>query len=148
MNWTDDPKKVSEFICLLMGKINPEVQWDGENKYYDAFTPDGIFAWKAYMEKELPEVWEEYCRVAFWFGDASYNGSLKMQLDPSKFARWMEANMELWGYVECSPDNNETCFSDGCQKFNKKYSGKGICKIINPKFQKAVELIEKYRGEK
>jgi hypothetical protein len=82
MQLTDE--KVSQAIAAVMG-IDVDLGWwcekcqsfvDGrqvthqENHdncgypviylQFSAFTPDGIFAWKSYMEKEMSEEWNDY----------------------------------------------------------------------------------------
>lgn len=164
-------EKVNKFITLLMGKCWHEIDnygkckkchrgtIDGASVYddyfmkydvnnFDAFSPDGIFEWKEFMEKKLPEVWERYleCYENIWI-----TKGLQNQLNARNLAQWMtdKENMELWAYVEClrceGHPNARQAFDEDtneCEKI-EYYHCNGTGKIINPPFEKVVEWIEK-----
>lgn len=77
------------------------------NNQFNAFTPDGIFEWKEFMERGMPEVWEEYLEKSLCVYDIHPNPITDSMMDnifilmfnqtlnARHFAEWMAGNMEL-----------------------------------------------------
>jgi hypothetical protein len=126
MNLSDE--KVSEAIAAVMGVCWHEMKssgWKNDQylcakceKFYtaqfSAFTPDGIFAWKSYMEKEMAKVWDDYIFsymtepiVKVVDGTLPISSikpnreRLNDMLNPSNLVRYLYDNLDSWGYEEC-----------------------------------------------
>lgn len=159
MKWTEDKQKIGEFICLLMGqcwhewstpdayaiskcKLCNEESYD-PRKQFNAFSPSGIFAWKEFMERKIPEVWEKYLHYTMWESDLIKSSTeiLNMILDPANFAEWMENNLVLWAYQDCN-----VCDGKGTIKRlsdSQCHTCNGTGKIINHKYKPLIDWLEK-----
>jgi hypothetical protein len=128
MNLSDE--KVSQAMAELMGVCwhidDPEFQdlsmpcpKCGQDFWtqFSAFTPDGIFAWKSYMEKEMPEEWEKYIFIMFDRNNYAID-IFNAQLNPHNLVDWLYDNLEDWGYWECEYRTkcNEKTMA-GCTKY-------------------------------
>jgi hypothetical protein len=62
---------------------------------FSAFTPDGIWQWKSYMEKEMPEEWEEFL-FSIHEKDTSdeYTEILNVQLTPANLVQYLFDNLD------------------------------------------------------
>jgi hypothetical protein len=108
-------EKVSEAIAAVMGMcwhdfVHTNYLCKKCNKIFDppkqfnAFTPDGVFAWKGYMEKEMSEVWEEYLDRMIYCDDYALittAHAIKEIFYPLNLVQYLFDNLDGWGYREC-----------------------------------------------
>jgi hypothetical protein len=124
MNLTDE--KVSQAIAAVMGtcwhewmdiKVTPflecthckivitaDKKW---SRQFSAFTPDGIWAWKEYMEREMPEEWGKYLNWiarGIHYDDYTSGNILNAQLNPHYLVEYLFDHLDGWGYRECNKD--------------------------------------------
>jgi hypothetical protein len=163
MNLSDE--KVSEAIATLMGICWHEWMIGGVNTLstcscgntgypvretcsrdnFSSFTPDGVFAWKAYMEKELPEEWRRWLQNIFAdHGNCGFNLPNKLNdvLNAHHLVRYLYENLDRWGYENCIGcrsgyvTDNELC--QNCE---------GTGKVLTEKARKFKTIIETSQKE-
>jgi hypothetical protein len=124
-------EKVSEALAAVMGVCVHEWEYSGLHRTYSfkcikcgsyeiipivhftAFSPDGIWQWKAYMEKEMAEEWEMYLKeclsiatLRICFTDIvkeTYAEAFTKQLSPRHLAGFLKKELDKqdgWGYEE------------------------------------------------
>jgi hypothetical protein len=79
--------------------------------YFDAHTPDGIWQWKEYTEREMAEEWEIYLKeclsiatLRICFTDIvkeTYAEAFTKQLSPRHLVKYLFDNLDSWGYKNC-----------------------------------------------
>lgn len=107
------------------------------NMNYDEFfvssSIDKFWYVKKYMEKEMPEVWEEYCiHIAneihnIWLtGGEKYTASRRLhaQIDLNNLVTYLSEYQEEWGFKECADWMNEEISPACCN--NCEYEKKGL----------------------
>jgi hypothetical protein len=120
MNLTDE--KVSQAMAAVMGiywheptetryhteygiqrKCKHCGHFFDDNDQFSAFTPDGIWQWKTYMEREMPKTWETFLVATRWHVEHpnKLSQSLNDFLDPRKLVEFLLDDLFWWGYVEC-----------------------------------------------
>jgi|GEM_PF-5797037 len=112
MNWTRE--KVNEFLAKVMNiecwKHEYSTDYaeepctkcgerDAQN--FSAFNGDRLnHEVIDYLEKEMPEVWEEYIRNTAEVTD-TWVELLDKWINPFNLAEWLSNNRESWGYTGC-----------------------------------------------
>ena len=144
--WTEEEK--NDFLALLIDEEDHSNEWwcekcqmyvDGIRVTYaechevcgypviakdttDYFTDSGFFPIMRFMEKELPEVWDDYLEYTSKqiFDDWGQNGSMfdkrllyieifNKQLDLSNLITYLIEHREEWGWKEMNEDKCEHC---------------------------------------
>jgi hypothetical protein len=122
MNLTDE--KVSEAIAAVMGVCWHEPSFEDDNicakcgfsangydykdklddYQFSAFTPDGIWRWKSYMEREMPAMWNDYLGMSHDYGSHVNlwdTEVLNNQLNSHNLVQYLFDNLDGWGYKQC-----------------------------------------------
>jgi hypothetical protein len=103
MNLSDN--QVSQAIAAVMG-----LRFKGIPLLYDntfsAFTPDGIWQWKSWMEREMTKEWVRYCRAMRipeheGLPFCTAERIVERVLNPRNLVKWLYDNLDQWGYVKC-----------------------------------------------
>jgi hypothetical protein len=142
MNLSDN--QVSQAIAAVMGTCWHKFEYDEKDKAYcvkckkpmnkeslaeyifSAFTPDGIFAWKSYMEENLFDMWDSFVEENFkpaLTDEFSWSWCLDNAFDPRRFVRYLYDNLDGWGREECMVMNCNPSYcpnsKSGCDQSGK-----------------------------
>jgi hypothetical protein len=120
MNLSDN--QVSQAIAAVMGICWHEWKYSGLHRTYSfkcikcgsyeiipishftAFSPNGIWQWKSWMEKEMPGEWGKYLR---WIRIGQHykylidEDVLNAYLNPHLLVKYLFDNLDSWGYKNC-----------------------------------------------
>jgi hypothetical protein len=109
---------------------------------FSAFTPDGIWQWKSYMEKEMPGTWNRY---GIYAGDEVIEmqginvvKAYMFMFSTANFIQYLYDNLDGWGYEKCW----HTGFVDREQCQNCNGTGKVLTERAK-KFKTIVEMSQK-----
>jgi hypothetical protein len=142
-------EKASEAIAELMKMRLPF------GHGWSAFTDKGIGTWRRYMEKEMPEEWNQY----LWYvAEGNVIGFdvmdkegitdseiLNAQLNPHHLVKYLFDNLDRWGYEELCPHyyfEDNICkhpFKTTCQTYTR-CGGTG--KVLSEKARKFKAIVE------
>jgi hypothetical protein len=155
MNLPDE--KVSEAIAAVMGICDhiwitvsntPLVTCkkcgikSRDASFWSAFTPDGIWQWKSYLEKEMPTVWRMYCENTYFAKENTFIDQIVNSiLSPTKLVQYLFDNLDGWGYRECSTCKGSGLWRRGGDKeFCISCSGTG--KVLTEKAKRFKAIVE------
>jgi hypothetical protein len=124
------------------------------NDQFTAHTPDGIWRWKSYMEREMAEEWEDYLDnmahetisvISRLQGlqDIVYSETLNSMLNPLNLVQYLYDNLDGWGYEECAKRTKNDvidCYYDTNCDFIMNCHGTG--KVLTEKARKFKTIVE------
>jgi hypothetical protein len=131
------------YRCKLCGTRNPE----GEQ--FSAFTPNGIWQWKSYMEENLFDMWDSFVEENFkpaLTDEFSWSWCLDNAFDPRRFVRYLFDNLDGWGYEICTEQNRPSdCMQDRPEcEMRLINTGKRQClgKVLTERARKFKAILE------